>query len=552
RTAAFVSSFTTSRLFGLEQGFEHFDDDLGNDDSGGRRTQRPGPETAARAAQWLSANGDTPFFLWVHLFDPHTPYAPPSPFRERHPGDPYSGEVALTDFLVGELLAVLDKAGAAKRTAVVVLADHGEGLGTHGEDEHGLLLYEETLAIPFFVVAPGTLAAGTVIDAPASVVDVVPTALALLGEPPPRETEGRDLFAAAPEHAAAADGVPPRALYAETLYPFEEFGWSALYARREQDEKYIESTRPELYQLATDPKEGKNLAASEPERAAAMQRALREQASELVNHERLSAAAGFGGGTDPETIARLESLGYAAGGPGGASRSEEALPGLTGRNPRDAMEDYQLFDRSQELLRAGQPDAAIKLLTRLSISDPDNPQVLLKLSQGCESAGRNAEAERWYRALIERYPTFYLGYRFYSSFLERNDRLPEARALWLRLSGLLPGYVGIETRLAGIEIKAGQPEAAARRLAAYLNQHPSDAEGWALVGEARAAQGDVGGALEAYRRALEIRPTERSAVDGLVAELKKQGRVDEARAELDRLLQSAPGDPVLAKALRDL
>ena len=276
-------------------------------------------------------------------------------------------------------------------------------------------------------------------------------------------------------------------------------------------------------------------------------------ATGLVRHERLSAAAGFGGGTDPETIARLESLGYAAGGPGGSSDAgEEALPGLEGRNPRDAMEDYQLFDRSQELLRAGQPDAAIKLLTRLATTDPDNPQVLLKLAQACERAGRDADAETWYRKMIERHPTFYLGYRSYSTFLEGRDRPLDARALWIRLSGLLPGYVGIETRLASTEIKAGQAGAAAQRLAAYLEEHPGDAEAWALAGDARAALGDGVGALEAYRRALQIRPTERGAVDGLAAELKRQGKVDEARAELDELLRRAPGDPVLIRARRDL
>ena len=556
-TAAFVSSFTTSRLFGLGQGFELFDDDMGNEDTGSRRSQRPGPETAAHAAAWLAEHGRKPFFAWVHLFDPHTPYAPPSPFRERHPGDPYSGEVALTDHLVGELVAALEKSGAAGRTAIVVLADHGEGLGTHGEDEHGLLLYEESLAIPFFVVAPGRVAPGMVVEELASVVDVVPTALALLGEPPPRETDGRDLLAGTARPGTASSpsaraAAAPRTLYAETLYPFEEFGWSALYALREGDGKYIESTRPELYDLAADPKEGKNLAPGEPPRAAAMQRALREVATGLVRHERLSAAAGFGGGTDPETIARLESLGYAAGGPGGTNAGEGALPGLVGRNPRDAMEDYQLFDRSQELIRANQPDAAIKLLTRLSTTDPDNPQVLLKLAQACESAGRDAEAEHWYREMIRRHPTFYLGTRRYSTFLEENDRPLEARALWIRLAGLLPGYVGIETRLANTEIKAGQPDAAAQRLAAYLEEHPGDAEGWALAGDARAALGDGAGALAAYRQALQLRPTERGAVDGLIAQLKKQGQADAARNELDELLRRAPGDPVLIRARRDL
>jgi predicted Zn-dependent protease len=154
--------------------------------------------------------------------------------------------------------------------------------------------------------------------------------------------------------------------------------------------------------------------------------------------------------------------------------------------------------------------------------------------------------------MIQRHPTFYLGTRRYSAFLEENDRPLEARALWIRLAGLLPGYVGIETRLANTEIKAGQPDAAAQRLAAYLEEHPGDAEGWALAGDARAALGDGPGALAAYRQALQLRPTERGAVDGLIAQLKKQGQADAARNELDELLRRAPGDPVLIRARRDL
>ncbi len=548
QTAAFVSSFTTSRLFGLGQGFETFDDDLGNDESGQRRSQRGGAETSTRAASWLTAHADKPFFVWVHLFDPHSPYTPPSPFRERFPGDPYSGEVALTDHLVGRLLEVLERSGAAERTAVIVVGDHGEGLGTHGEDEHGLLLYEEALAVPFFIVAPGRVRPGTLVEGPASLVDVVPTALALLGARPAPEAQGVDLFAAPSAGDAPA---PSRTVYAETLYPHEEFGWSALYALREGDHKYIESTHPQLFDLAADPREGRSLVSEEAGRAGEMRRELQAFAAGLVRPERLSTAAGFGGGTDPETIARLESLGYAAGG-GSGSTGDEVLPGIGGRDPYAAMEDYQLFDRAQELMAASQLDAAVKLLGRLAVSDAENPQVFLKLAQACERAGREEEAEAWYRRTIETHPTFYLGYRFYSTFLEKRDRPLEARALWIKLGGLLPGYVGIETRAASTEILAGMTAEAAARLTAYLEEHPGDAEGWSTLGDARAAAGDDAQALDAYRRALAIRPTERVAIDGLVEVLTRKGDREAALLEIDALLARAPGDPVLIRKRSEL
>jgi arylsulfatase A-like enzyme len=139
RTAAFVASYTTSRTFGLAQGFETFDDEMGYAADGSERQQRPANEVIDRAAAWLSSHADRPFFLWVHLYDPHAPYEPPAEFAAQHPGDGYSGEVAFADAQVGRLLETLERAGAGPRTVVAALADHGEGLGERGELEHGFL-----------------------------------------------------------------------------------------------------------------------------------------------------------------------------------------------------------------------------------------------------------------------------------------------------------------------------------------------------------------------------------------------------------------------------
>src|SRR5262245_30481923 len=142
RTAAFVAAYTTSRRFGLDQGFAEFDDDFGHAPDGSERQQRPANEVVDRASAWIGGHASRPFFLWVHLFDPHAPYEPPEPYRSAHQKDPYSGEVAFADAQLGRLLDALDRSGAGARTAIVVLSDHGEGLGEHGEDEHGYLLYE--------------------------------------------------------------------------------------------------------------------------------------------------------------------------------------------------------------------------------------------------------------------------------------------------------------------------------------------------------------------------------------------------------------------------
>lgn len=545
RTAAFVSAFTTAGVFGLAQGFEVYDDDLGHSDTGRRRTQRPGGETLERALGWLEEHHDEPFFLWVHFFDPHTPYSPPPEFARQYPGDPYSGEVAYTDALVGQLIDALATHGVDDHTVVVALADHGEGLGTHGEQEHGILLYEEVLHVPFFIKAPGLIEPGSEIPGPASVVDVLPTVASLLNFELEEAVDGRDLL---------DPTQPAPETYAETLYPFEEFGWSALYALREEDLKLIESSEPELYDLAEDPKESANLHADRIDDAGRLRDKLNTKAESIVREDRLAAAAGFGGGSDPETIARLESLGYVAGGGAAATGDEgsSAMPAVAGRPPREGLEDYDLFKRAQELMRAGDLDTAVSFLERLVDNDPTNPQFLLNLCRALDRADRPEEARERFRELIERHETFYLGYRAYSDFLESRGEPLESRRIWLRLQGLLPGYVGIVERIARAEIAAGLAEQAVARLRDHLDVQPGDSASWAMLGDALAATEQDDEALEAYRRALSLAPTQRRAVEGAVDLLEEAGRRGEAVELVEGLLERAPGDPLLVVTRRSL
>lgn len=540
-TGAVVSSFVTSRQFGLAQGFDDFFDDLGNDPSGAARSQRPGNETMDLALDWLRRHSAKPFFLWVHLYDPHTPYRPPPEYMQTARGNAYAGEVAFADAQLGRLLKELDLSGAGPRTIVAALADHGEGLGTHGEKEHGFLLYEEVLHVPFVMSAPGKIAPATVVAGPASIVDFVPTVLPLLGIAGPPGMQGIDLL------ASSAD-LSKHTIYAETLYPFEEFGWSALYALREQDRKLIEAPTREVYDLASDRREGKNLASEDKLKTSAMAKALQVKASGLVNAERLATAAGFEGGSDPETIARLESLGYVAGGGATGGTGEAALPSVEGRNPREALDDLETFDRAQDALQQGDLPFAIKLLTRLTKTDPDNPQFLLKLALVQEQSKQIADADRTYKRLLDGHPTFLLGVRRYSSFLEERGRAKESRNLWLRLAGLLPGYVGIETRTARAEIAAGMLPEAIARMETYTAAHPDDYEGWTQLGLAHSAASQQAPALVALRKALAIKPTAREALDGALAIFKQEDQTDQARALIDELLQRAPGDPVLLHA----
>jgi arylsulfatase A-like enzyme/Flp pilus assembly protein TadD len=539
RTAAFVSSYTTSSLFGFDKGFETFNDDLGHTPDGSRRQQRPGDETARLASAWLEGHAAEPFFVWVHLFDPHTPYEPPPEYLRDHPGDPYSGEVAFADAQLGRVLEALGRTGAARRTAVAVLADHGEGLGDHGEADHGYLLYETTLRIPFLLVAEGRIAPGTELAGPASTVDLVPTVLDLLGLPVPEDLEGRSLV--------GTDAARDRSLYAETLYPLDEFGWSPLYATRRGDLKLIEAPQRELYDLASDPAERSNIAGARPADAGSLSDGLRVLMRGLADAGGKARAAANQPDVGPEQVAKLESLGYAGGG-GGAGPEAQAFPPVGGRNPREAMGDVKRLWEAQFMLLSKKPREAIPILESLAKGDPDNPKVQIKLGQALADAGRDDEAANVYEGLIRRRPTFYYAYRAFSDFLEERKRPKEMLALWQRAPAALRGLVGIEIVTARAERTAGMPAQAASRLEAYLRARPGDVEGWTELGRARSDLGDKEKSLEAYQRALALHPTERTAIEGAVNLLVKSGRREDAAGLVRDLLRRAPGDPLLLKA----
>src|SRR5262249_36110144 len=206
--------------------------------------QRPGSETARRALAWLDGAQSKPFFLFLHLYEPHSPYEPPEPFRSRYAAHPYDGEIAAADAIVGDFVGQLRRRGLYDRAIVILLSDHGEGLGQHGENEHGIFLYREALHVPLLVKLPASARAGETVREPVSLVDLVPTLARALGFPPPPGADGRRLL----ERSLDAS----RRLYAETFYPRIHLGWSPLRSVWDGRYDFIDSPKPELYDVATD------------------------------------------------------------------------------------------------------------------------------------------------------------------------------------------------------------------------------------------------------------------------------------------------------------
>ncbi len=492
-TGAFLGAFVLDHRFGLARGFASYDDEIDRGEAHGTdalEAERPGAVVVDRALAWLAAQPkDKPFFLWVHLYDAHAPYTPPEPFRARY-ANPYDGEIAGVDAQLGRLLDALDARGAAARTIVTVLGDHGESLGEHGEDTHGLLLYESTLRVPWLVRAPGALAAGRVVSAPVSLADVTPTVLALLGVPGgERALDGRDASAPPREDEART----ARRIYSETEYP-RTYGWAGIAALREGTRKYIRAPRPELYDLDRDPRELHDLVAGG--------RALPEFEDALAALQRN--ASTVESTVDAETRARLGSLGYVSAPAPAPSAGGSGAAGL--RDPKDAAPLFRRFEAAHRDLGAGRADAAAKTLDELLVADPGNPVFLSMLAQ----------AEK------------------------RRGRLTRAIALHEQVLARRPDDVHERYELALVLQEAGRPADARAALMESLRRNAQFPEAHNALGIALAAEGRLDEALSAFRRALELDPRASRTHNNAGNVLRDLGRAGEAEREYHAALALDP------------
>jgi choline-sulfatase len=388
RTGAFVGAFVLDRAYGFSQGFETFDADFGRFESGlKQQAQRSARAVVERAIHWLEQTpASQRVFLWVHLYDPHTPYAPPPQYLRRFARSPYDGEIAYVDTWLGRLFEALRTTDRYDGSVVSVIADHGESLGEHGEDEHGFFIYDAVLRIPWILKLPAAKSP-VVVREQTRAVDLVPTVLDLLGVRAPEELDGESLVPVIEGKARAT--VP--ASYAESLYPRLHFGWSELRAVRDGEWKFIDAPRPELYALRADWREQRNIA---PER----ERLVAGLRAELARIRRNEVDAP-GVQPDAETLERLRSLGYV---------------GLTapatgrGEDPKDHVDDFRVFRRSIDAaidhLRARRPKAAIAALKSALAINPKAFDLHLFLGDAYLQAGDTESALGEYAAAAVLYP----------------------------------------------------------------------------------------------------------------------------------------------------
>lgn len=464
RTGAFVSAFVLDRRFGLARGFQGYHDEVPGSDAprereAGLRSARA-EETVGRALVWLEHPDARPRFLWVHLYDPHAPYEAPEPFASRHRERPYEGEIAYMDAQIGRLLAAAGERSGGRLRLTAVVGDHGEGLGEHQEPTHSYFVYSNTQRVPLILALPGHIPARGEVDAVVRAVDLAPTILELAGLPPLPGVDGRSLV---PLLAGRSTGEPGPA-YVESYHPRLWWGAQELLGVRTGRWLFIESPRPELYDVGADPAERRNLAAARPQELESMRLRLRDLARD-------GAPVGPQARLDPQAEGRLRALGYLGPAQFGPSAAAGPLP--------DAKDNAPLLDavsRGQSEMARGRYEEALARFQEALEKNPRSPSVRMRVAEALLALGRHDDA---FAAFAE---VALSGFAQDSAYLGMakarlgQDRADEALKVVRAGLQAVPDSVLLNTHLGQRLLARGQAEEAERAFRKALAAIPGDEE----------------------------------------------------------------------------
>jgi arylsulfatase A-like enzyme/Flp pilus assembly protein TadD len=497
RTAAFVASFSVDSRFGLSQGFELYDDNFQEDAPfKALNSERTAEQVYQIFSAWLEKLEGGPFFAWVHFFDPHAPYNPPSPYRENFEGRPYDGEVAYMDFMVGAVLSKLRQKGLLARTLVAVAGDHGEAFGEKGESGHGVFLYEMAVRVPMLFFVEGRIPKQRVISGRVRLIDIFPTVLDILSVPAPPSVQGKSLLPYLEERKNK-----DLECYLETFYPRENFGWSPLAGLISGRWKYIRAPKEELYDLRADPDEQKNAAGPEKEIVAKM-RALMEQL------EQSSSGSATGGRRTPtaEEQARLRSLGY-------VDYSDPTAKG--GDDPKDKVDELRLVQEAEKL----------------------------------EFEGNFQGAAELHKSLLTLHPRVATGYINLALAQARQLKFDQAIAT-LRL-GLekIPGSELLLSRLGYTYLVTGRMSDALATMKQVLDINPGNIEALTATAVMLDNQGSKEEAQSFFEKALAVEPENKFLRLSYASNLSSSGKLKEAIAVYIKIIEDYPRDTAAYQAL---
>jgi len=497
QTAAFIGAVildSNSLAPGLDRGFDFYDNFPVHTDTKERwgRVERRGMEVVEHAEAWFDKHRTGPHFVWVHLYDPHDPYEPPPPFSEKYKDHLYDGEIAYADSAVANWIAFLKKAGVYDNAIIVVTGDHGEGLGEHGEDTHGLFLYDSTLHIPLILKTPGAAHHGTVIESQVRTTDILPTILSATSVAPPAELNGESLLPLIDQTSKAN-----HALFAETDYPLR-WGWASLRALRADDTKWIEAPRPELYNLQSDPKELKNLYPADASKVQSMQAEMAKWKAKLP------------------------------------PQSASGKPGETLPDPKDKIEEQNLLHNAMLASDDNRSNDARQFLEKALQLDPTSPTALRQLGELELAAGDFAKAAVHLQRASEIRSDDATAAFEWGEAAEKSGDWPGARsALELSLK-LAPSQMSARLMLGHVYLQLKDAKNAEDQFEAALLVDSNNSDGRLGLAEAQIQQSDFKGALPDLEALTKADPQNAAALRLLAQAYRGLGREQDAKRAEER------------------
>ena len=540
-TAAVIGSFVLDSKFGLDQGFETYDDSFDEDRVSMGFAERRAEEVTRHAGLWLQEYPDKPFFLFLHYYDPHLAYDPPEPFKSTFADNLYAGEIAYVDYYIGEIIKKLKSLDLYDSTLIIVTSDHGEGLKQHGEVIHGYFIYQSTVRVPMVIKVPGGLKNKRIKD-DVGLIDIVPTVCSMLGIVHPESVRGHDLsgYLLNDDYSAKND----RNFYCETLLPME-YNCNPLIGVISNRYKYIQTTRPELYDLSTDPGELNDLIDRQPQRARIMQ----DKIKQILDRQLRSDADKSRTTTDEETRKRLESLGYISGRT--IEDSFEFDP--TKNDPKDLLDFYLLNCRAIAFLTDKNSSEFIEICNEMLKIDPDFANTYKYLGTFYFGREDYEKSAYYYSKYLELEPDQHTGHKDLGMAYLRLDRFEEALKSFNEAIRIKPDYMEPYANIGTILMNLNKPGQAAGYFRKALELAPDDTD---ITDDSKEQiykthfnlariyfkQNKPGLAVEHYLEALRINPDFTEAHYNLGVLYSAQGRYEQAITHFQKTYQLIPED----------
>jgi len=495
-TAAFVAAYVLDSKWGLNQGFDYYFDkfdlskyksiSLGN-------VQRRGDEVIDEVLNWLDKHPQEKFFTWVHLYDPHTPYEPPSPYREQYPNQPYIGEIAYTDSQLGRLWQYLEEHNLKENTILVFASDHGESLGEHRESTHGFFVYQAAIHVPLIFVTPFEKLHGISRSNVVSLVDVMPTVLEMANMPVPTQVQGKSLQPLFFEEKELEMDFA----YSETFYPRFHYGWSELKTIQEKRFKLIIAPQLELYDLIDDPGEMKNLVSTNH----AETRRLMRKAEQFIEMASKGALEIDYRNLDEEARQKLAALGYI-----GSFVDSSSLAGRKLGDPKEKIEIFNKLSRAKEMGLEGDVEKAVRMIDEIIKDDPD---------------------------VIDAY--FTRGNLYF-----KEHRFKEALESFFKVLDKKPGDAFTIINISNSYIAMGDFDEAEKLISSVIDSIPPDSQIYFILGNIKNAKKEYEEAIKYYEECIRLNQSSASAYSELGGVYVTQGNFDRAEEYLEKALTLNP------------